>query len=108
MQEIFYGNIISPGHFTASYCMGIFYNGSTVTVINRGDGSSPNSVSVDFVQLNSSTGAYMSHKSWEPDLPFPANFYAGLLNWSPTVVRLNNGNYCVYGNTFGDFFNPFR
>jgi hypothetical protein len=96
------------GHFTASYCMGIFYNGSTITVINRGDGSSSNSVSVDFVQLNSTTGGYHSHKSWEPDLPYPSNFYAGLLNWTPTVVRLNNGNYCVYGNTFGDFYNPFN
>ena len=105
------GNLIwkynFTGHFTTSYCMGIFYNGSTITVINRGDGSSLNSVSVDFVQLNSTTGAYHSHKSWEPDLASPANFYAGLLNWSPTVVRLNNGNYCVYGNTFGDFYNPF-
>ena len=96
------------GHFTASYCMGIFNNGSYITVINRGDGASQNGVSVDFVKLNSSTGAYISHKSWEPDLPYPSNFYAGLLNWTPTVVRLNNGNYCVYGNTFGDFYNPFN
>ena len=96
------------GHFTASYCMGIFYNGSTITVINRGNGSVQGGVSVDLVKLNSSTGAYISHKSWEPDLPYPSNFYAGLLNWTPTVVRLNNGNYCLYGNTFGDFYNPFN
>ena len=105
------GNLIwkynFTGHFSKSYCMGIFYNGSTVTVVNRGDGSSSNSVSVDLVQLNSTTGGYHSHKSWEPDIPSPPNFYAGLLNWTPTVVRLNNGNYCVYGNTFGDFYNPF-
>lgn len=105
------GNLIwkynFTGHFTKSYCMGIFYNGSTITVINRGEGSSSSSASVDFIQLNSTTGAYHSHKSWEPDLPSPANFYAGLLNWSPAAVRLNNGSYCVYGNTFGDFFNPF-
>lgn len=94
------------GHFTRSYCIGVFYDGNTVTVVNRGDGSSMNSISVDLVKLNAATGAYISHKSWEPDLAFPANFQAGLLNWTPTVVRLNNGNYCVYGNTFGDFFNP--
>ena len=94
------------GHFTKSYCMGVFYDGSTVTVVNRGEGSALFGTSVDLVRLNSTTGAYVSHKSWEPDLPYPANFHAGLLNWTPTVVRLNNGNYCVYGNTFGDFFNP--
>jgi gliding motility-associated-like protein len=94
------------GHFTASYCMGIFYDGSYITVINRGDGSSQFGVSVDLVRLDASTGNYISHKSWEPDLPYPLNFPAGFLNWTPTVVRLNNGNYCLYGNTFGDFFNP--
>ncbi len=95
------------GHFATSYCMGVFYDGSYVTVVTRGDGTLQNGVSVDFVRLNSTTGAYSSHKSWEPDLPYPANFYAGFLSWTPTVVRLNNGNYCVYGNTFGDLYNPF-
>lgn len=95
------------GHFATSYCMGVFYDGSYITVVTRGDGSLQNGVSVDFVRLNSTTGAYASHKSWEPDLPYPANFYAGFLSWTPTVVRLNNGNYCVYGNTFGDLYNPF-
>jgi hypothetical protein len=95
------------GHFARSYCMGIFYDGSYVTVVTRGDGTLQNGVSVDFVRLNSTTGAYSSHKSWEPDLPYPANFYAGFLSWTPTVVRLTNGNYCVYGNTFGDLYNPF-
>ena len=94
------------GHFTRSYCMGVFYDGSSITVVNRGEGTSQLGVSVDLVKLDAATGAYISHKSWEPDLPYPANFYAGLLNWTPTVVRLNNGNYCLYGNTFGDFFNP--
>jgi gliding motility-associated-like protein len=95
------------GHFATSYCMGVFYDGSYITVVARGDGSSLLSVSVDFVRLNAATGAYISHKSWEPDLPYPSNFYAGFLNWTPTIVRLNNGNYCLYGNTFGDLSNPF-
>ena len=95
------------GHFSTSYCMGVFYDGNYITVVTRGDGTLQNGVSVDFVRLNSTTGAYASHKSWEPDHPYPANFYAGFLNWTPAVVRLNNGNYCVYGNTFGDLFNPF-
>src|SRR5688572_9390763 len=94
------------GHFTRSYCMGIFFDGPYVTVINRGEGTDPNAASVDLVRLDASTGAYISHKSWQPDLPNPSNFHASFLNWTPTVVRLNNGNYCLYGNTFGDFFNP--
>ena len=106
------GNIVwqynFTGHFTKSYCMGIFYDGSYITVVNRHDGTDtePYAASVDLVRLSSSTGAYISHKSWQPDLPYPANFNASYLNWTPTVVRLNNGNYCVYGNTYGDFFNP--
>ena len=104
------GNIIwqynFQGHFTKSYCIGIFYNGSYVTVINRGESNTPNGVSVDLVRLNSTTGAYTSHKSWEPDLPYPGNWRSGFLNWTPAAVKLNNGNYCVYGNTFGNFFNP--
>jgi gliding motility-associated-like protein len=97
------------GHFTKSYCMGIFYDGSYITVVNRGDGTNSYlyAASVDLVRLDAATGAYLSHKSWEPDLPIPANFQASYLNWTPTVVRLNNGNYCVYGDTFGDFYNPF-
>ncbi len=94
------------GHFARSYCMGVFYDGNYITVANRGEGTDMYGVSVDLVRLDAATGNYISHKSWEPDLPYPANFYAGLLNWTPTVVRLNNGNYCLYGNTFGDFFNP--
>ena len=107
------GNLIwqynFTGHFTRAYCMGIFYEGSSITVINRGDGTNSYlyAASVDLIKLDASTGAYISHKSWEPDLPIPANFEASFMNWTPTVVRLNNGNYCVYGNTFGDFFNPF-
>lgn len=95
------------GHFTTSYCMGVFYDGSYITVATRGDGASQLGVSVDLVRLNAGTGAYISHKSWEPDLPYPSNFYAGFLSWTPTIVRLNNGNYCLYGNTFGDLNNPF-
>ena len=97
------------GHFTRAYCMGIFYDGSYITVVNRGDGTNSYlyAASVDLVRLDATTGAYVSHKSWEPDLPIPSNFQASFLNWTPTVVRLNNGNYCVYGNTFGDFYNPF-
>ncbi|HEY5968165.1 MAG TPA: hypothetical protein VIU35_09305, partial [Chitinophagaceae bacterium] len=94
------------GHFAKSYCMGIFYDGPYVTVINRGEGSDHNAASVDMVRLDAATGTYISHKSWQPDLPNPSNFHASFLNWTPTVVRLNNGNYCMYGNTFGDFFNP--
>lgn len=96
------------GHFLPSYCMGIFYDGSYITVVNRGQGTDPfgTTACVDLVRLDAATGAYISHKSWEPDLPYPDNFYASLLNWTPTVVRLNNGNYCLYGNTFGDFYNP--
>ncbi len=94
------------GHFTRSYCMGIFYDGPYITVINRGEGTDPNAASVDLVRLDASTGAYISHKSWQPDLPYPSNFHASFLNWTPAVVRFNNGNYCLYGNTFGDFFNP--
>src|SRR5688572_15359944 len=95
------------GHFTKSYCMGIIYDGSYITVVNRGEGTDQLASSVDLVRLNAATGAYISHKSWQPDLPYPSNFHASFLNWTPTVVRLNNGNYCVYGNTFGDFYNPF-
>jgi gliding motility-associated-like protein len=94
------------GHFTSSYCMGIFYDGSYITVVNRGEGTDQYAASVDLIRLNSATGGYMSHKSWQPDLPYPSNFYSSFLNWTPTVVRLNNGNYCLYGNTFGDFYNP--
>lgn len=97
------------GHFIRSYCMGIFFDGPYITVINRREGtnSNPYVASVDLVRLDAATGAYISHKSWEPDLPYPASFHASYLNWWPTVVRLNNGNYCVYGNTFGNFYNPF-
>ena len=96
------------GHFTTSYCLGIFYDGPYITVVNRGQGTDQFGVTacVDLVRLNASTGAYISHKSWEPDLPYPSNFYASFLSWTPTVMRLNNGNYCLYGNTFGDFYNP--
>ena len=94
------------GHFTKSYCMGIFYDGPYITVINRGEGTDPNASSVDMVRLNAATGAYISHKSWQPDLPYPSNFNASFVNWTPAVIRLNNGNYCLYGNTFGDFYNP--
>jgi hypothetical protein len=31
------------------------------------------------------------------------SFYAGFVSWSPKAIRLNNGNYCIYGPTFGDF-----
>jgi len=95
------------GHFQTTYCMGIFYEGANVTVIIRGNGTDQYAGSIDFVKLNSSTGTYISHKSWQPDLPYPQNFYATYLYWTPTVIKLVNGNYCVYGNTFGDFNNPF-
>jgi len=95
------------GYFQPTYCMGIFYEGATITLIVRGNGTDQYAGSVDFIKLNSSTGTYISHKSWQPDLPFPDNFYASYLNWTPTVIKLVNGNYCVYGNTFGDFNNPF-
>jgi gliding motility-associated-like protein len=106
------GNIIwqysFTGHFTKSYCMGIFFDGPTITVVNRGEVIDPFGVigSVDLLRLNSTTGSYVSHKSWQPDLPYPSSWHASFLNWTPAVVKLNNGNYCVYGNTFGDFFNP--
>jgi gliding motility-associated-like protein len=95
------------GHFLTTYCMGIFYEGATLTAIVRGNGTDQYAGSIDFIKLNSSTGAYISHKSWQPDLPYPDNFYATYLYWTPTVIKLINGNYCVYGNTFGDFNNPF-
>lgn len=93
------------GHFAASYCMGVFYDGNYITVVNRGDGTLQYGISVDLVRLDATTGAYISHKSWEPNLPYPDNFFAGMLTWTPTVVRLINGHYCVYGETIGNFAN---
>lgn len=84
------------------YCIGIFYEGNQVTVVNRSS-EAGGSIHVDMLRLNEANGAYISHKSWKPDLPYPASFYAGFLNWTPQAIRLNNGNYCVYGQTFGEF-----
>ncbi|PYI94711.1 MAG: hypothetical protein DME97_00235 [Verrucomicrobia bacterium] len=86
-----------------AFCMGIFYEGSTVTVLNRSSVSYGGIIHVDLLKLNSSSGAYISHKGWQVDLPYPQNFYAGFVSWTPQAIRLNNGNYCIYGQTFGDF-----
>jgi gliding motility-associated-like protein len=85
------------------FCVGIFYDGDHITVVSRGPGPVNGSVRLYFLRLNSATGSYISHKTWIPDLPYPANFYAGLLNWTPQAKRLANGNYCIYGQTFGDY-----
>lgn len=85
-----------------AYCLGIFFDGSSITVINRCTNNSGLVASVDLLRLSASAGSYISHKSWVPDLPYPDNFNASFLNWTPQALKLQNGNYCVYGQTIGD------
>lgn len=101
------GNIVWQYSMTTpaviSYCLGIFYDGSYLTIVNRSEGGPQGSIFVDLLRLTAATGTYISHKAWIPHLPYPDNFWSGLINWTPETVRLVNGNYCVYGQTFGDF-----
>ena len=85
------------------YGIGVFFEGNNITVINQTSESGTGVVHINLMKLNESSGAYISHKSWEIDLPNPLNFYAGFVSGSPKAIRLNNGNYCIYGPTFGDF-----
>ncbi len=85
-----------------SYCIGLFYDANYLTVVNRS--SEPGgAIQVSLMRLDETTGAYISHKAWKPDLPYPASFYAGYIMWTPQAIRLNNGNYCIYGQTFGEY-----
>jgi hypothetical protein len=84
--------------------IGIFYEGNTFTIINRtsnmGSGTD-DVIHVDLLKLNYNTGAFISHKGWKIDKPYPESFYASYTN-SVQAIQLNNGNYCIYGQVFGD------
>lgn len=87
-----------------AFAIGVFYEGDRVTVLNRSAnvGSGTDGViHVDLLQLNYNTGTFISHKGWKIDKPYPESFYSSYTN-SPQAVKLNNGNYCIYGQVFGD------
>ncbi|HEX6193914.1 MAG TPA: T9SS type B sorting domain-containing protein [Chitinophagaceae bacterium] len=94
---------LHPGGF--SYVAKVFYEDDHVLVINRsanvGSGSDE-SIRVDFVKLNYATGAFQSQKTWRVDLPYPSSFYHSFSS-IPSAIKLDNGNYCVYGTLAGDW-----
>lgn len=88
-----------------SYAVGIFYDGGNVTVVNREShyaSGGDNVIHTDFLKLNYSTGDFISQKAWKMDMPTTPAFYYSFTN-GPKVIKLSNGNYCVYGQLFGDF-----
>jgi gliding motility-associated-like protein len=79
--------------------MGIFYNNGEVMVVVRNNNDF---IHINFVRLNYATGSLISFKGWRPNPTYAAVFYASFTNVM-SVTRLNNGHYCVYGQTLGSY-----
>lgn len=87
-----------------AYGVGIFYQNDEVVLINKSSNfgsTGDNVIHVDFVRLNYNTGTYINQKSWKVDKNPLDAFYYSYIN-SVNAVQLINGNYVVYGQTFGD------
>jgi gliding motility-associated-like protein len=87
-----------------AYGVGIFYQNDEVVLINKSSNfgsTGDNVIHVDFVRLNYNTGTYINQKSWKVDKNPLDAFYYSYIN-SVNAVQLTNGNYVVYGQTFGD------
>lgn len=92
---------LPPG--SDAYAAGIYYNNNEITVINR---SNNDVVHIDFLKLNYLTGSLVNYKGWKSNIGYPTGFSSELTNLVYSV-QLHNGNYCVYGETFGDYnFTP--
>lgn len=85
-----------------SFCWGIAMDGGDIMVVNKGTTGYNFQVHVDFLKLNYNTGSIMSFKAWKIDMPYPDDFNYQFTN-DGKMVQLANGNWCVYGNTFGGY-----
>lgn len=84
--------------------VGVYHEGSTVKLISKAGGGiagSTNVVHIDLLRIDDSTGALASFKSWQVNEASPASFWVSFSNQLYTR-KLDNGNYCVYGELNGD------
>jgi gliding motility-associated-like protein len=83
---------------------GLTYDNGTVKLFSRfGTDYNCSEAPVVITKLDYSTGSVLSHKAWSTNLLYPASFWEGFSNSQQYVQKLNNGNYCVYGELNGDW-----
>jgi gliding motility-associated-like protein len=84
---------------------GLVYENNKVKLLSRAGGpysGSDNVIHIDAISVDYNTGTFLSYKSWQVNIPFPSSFVESFSH-QLYAGKLDNGNYCVYGELFGDY-----
>ena len=84
---------------------GMLYQNNAVKLLCHAGGpnsGTDNVVHTDIIKLDYLTGSFLSMKSWQVNMAYPDSYW---FSFSPQVYakKLDNGDYCVYGELNGDW-----
>jgi len=82
---------------------GVIYENNTIKLLSRAGSpnTSDNVIHVDAINVDYNTGTLSSYKSWQVN-PSAASFVESFSS-QLYAGKMDNGNYCVYGELFGDY-----
>lgn len=81
----------------------MIYENNTIKLLSRAGSpnTSDNVIHVDAINVDYNTGTLSSYKSWQVN-PSAASFVESFSS-QLYAGKMDNGNYCVYGELFGDY-----
>ena len=84
---------------------GVIYENNTIKLLSRAGG--PNSsadhvIHIDAITVDYNSGSFVFYKSYQVNVPAPFEFVESFSS-QLYAGKLDNGNYCVYGELFGDY-----
>ncbi len=83
---------------------GIFLDNDKLTVIARSNDINSSHI-INLISMDYNNGTVLRSAAWNPVGTYPDNFYLSFDKW-PKAIKLNNGNFLVYGTVLGQFLLP--